>query len=205
MPNARAHRTRRMEPEGKRMGRLIRRVLSARHRQRRCTCWTAIYLGTTLPQPSSGLPGNSAGSLKRSLSDLAPDEVYPAGPITRAAGGLLHHRFTLTCRRGGRRSAFCCTFSRIAPGGCYPPSCSAEPGRSSASAPVSRTADDATVLPTHSPVSLSRPSPAHSVPVLPVPPPSQSLVNPVSRRSGPYPPPGLGSRGAGDRNSVKRG
>ena len=28
--------------------------------------------------------------------DLAPDEVYLAGPITRAAGGLLHHRFTLT-------------------------------------------------------------------------------------------------------------
>ena len=59
---------------------------------------TAISLGTTLPQPSSGLPGNSASSLKRSLSDLAPDEVYPASPITRAPGGLLHHRFTLTPR-----------------------------------------------------------------------------------------------------------
>jgi hypothetical protein len=57
---------------------------------------TAISLGTTLPQPSSGLPGNSGGPVKRSLSDLAPGEVYPASPITRAPGGLLHHRFTLT-------------------------------------------------------------------------------------------------------------
>src|SRR6218665_1674598 len=32
----------------------------------------------------------------RCLSDLAPGEVYPASPITRAPGGLLHHRFTLT-------------------------------------------------------------------------------------------------------------
>ena len=39
------------------MGRLVRRVLS------QLALWTAIYLGTTLPQPSSGLPGNSASSL----------------------------------------------------------------------------------------------------------------------------------------------
>ena len=39
------------------MGRLVRRVLSL------LALWTAIYLGTTLPQPSSGLPGNSASSL----------------------------------------------------------------------------------------------------------------------------------------------
>ena len=32
----------------------------------------------------------------RCLSDLAPGEVYPASPIARAPGGLLHHRFTLT-------------------------------------------------------------------------------------------------------------
>ena len=41
---------------------------------------------------------------RRSLLDLAPDEVYPAGLITQASGGLLHHRFTLTpplARRGG--------------------------------------------------------------------------------------------------------
>ena len=57
---------------------------------------TAIYLGTTLPQPSSGLPGNSTSRLERSLSDLAPDEVYQADQVTLAPGGLLHHRFTLT-------------------------------------------------------------------------------------------------------------
>ena len=100
---------------------------------------TAISLGTTLPQPSSGLPGNSGGPVKRSLSDLAPGEVYPASPITRAPGGLLHHRFTLTDLhvprkvRSSRRSALCCTFSRITPGGCYPPPCPVVPGRSSAS------------------------------------------------------------------------
>ena len=59
-------------------------------------CVTVIYLGTTLPQPSSGLPGNSTSRLKHSLSDLAPGEVYQAGQVTLAPGGLLHHRFTLT-------------------------------------------------------------------------------------------------------------
>lgn len=66
------------------------------------------------------------------LSDLAPGEVYPAGRVTPAAGGLLHHRFTLTAHSRARRSAFCCTFSRVTPGGCCPPPCSVEPGRSSA-------------------------------------------------------------------------
>ncbi len=42
------------------MGRLIRRVLfTGRFHD---TGWTAISLGTTLPQPSSGLPGNGTGS-----------------------------------------------------------------------------------------------------------------------------------------------
>ena len=39
------------------MGQLLRRVLFPLSRV------TAIYLGTTLPQPSSGLPGNSASRL----------------------------------------------------------------------------------------------------------------------------------------------
>ena len=30
------------------------------------------------------------------LLSLAPDEVYPAGPINQAAGALLPHPFTLT-------------------------------------------------------------------------------------------------------------
>ena len=64
------------------------------------------------------------------LFDLAPDEVYQADLVTQTSGGLLHHRFTLTRKTG--RSIFCGTISRITPGGCYPPSCSWEPGRSSA-------------------------------------------------------------------------
>ena len=36
-------------------------------------------------------------ALKRALSGLAPGGVYLAFPVTREAGGLLHHRFTLTC------------------------------------------------------------------------------------------------------------
>jgi hypothetical protein len=35
-------------------------------------------------------------ALERSLSDLAPGGVYQAAQVTLGAGGLLHHRFTLT-------------------------------------------------------------------------------------------------------------
>ena len=35
------------------------------------------------------------------LFDLAPGGVYRADPVTRAAGELLPHRFTLTAREGG--------------------------------------------------------------------------------------------------------
>ncbi|MDF2562943.1 MAG: hypothetical protein K0R99_4389 [Microbacterium sp.] len=41
-------------------------------------------------------------------------------------------------RRERRRSAFCGTVSRITPGGCYPPSCPVEPGRSSVRFPATR-------------------------------------------------------------------
>ena len=46
-----------------------------------------------LQQPTRTL-GRAA--LKRVLSGLAPGGVYLAFPVTREAGGLLHHRFTLT-------------------------------------------------------------------------------------------------------------
>src|SRR5690625_1550331 len=39
-------------------------------------------------------------ALERFLSDLAPDGVYRAAPVTRHAGGLLHHPFTLTAPVG---------------------------------------------------------------------------------------------------------
>src|SRR5690606_2475001 len=41
-------------------------------------------------------------ALQRFLSGLAPGGVYRATPVTRCAGGLLHHRFTLAAlARGG--------------------------------------------------------------------------------------------------------
>ena len=47
-----------------------------------------------LQRPTRAL-GRAA--LKRALYGLAPGGVYLAFPVTREAGGLLHHRFTLTC------------------------------------------------------------------------------------------------------------
>ena len=52
----------------------------------------------------------AGGRAKRALSGLAPGGVYLAFPVTREAGGLLHHRFTLTC------PAVC---ARHAPGGLF--------------------------------------------------------------------------------------
>ena len=85
----------------------------------------AISLGSQLLGPSSGLPGSSSGpdvpagknhatiaarSFRSPLFDLAPGGVYLARPVTRPAGELLPHRFTLTpspisgqCRRDRRR------------------------------------------------------------------------------------------------------
>lgn len=99
---------------------------------------TAISLGTTLPQPSSGLPDTSASRVNgvcltllrarftqraRSLGPLVVSytTVSPLPPA-EAGGGLLSVAL----------------FSRISPGGCYPPPCSAEPGRSSAESFPSR-------------------------------------------------------------------
>ena len=68
------------------------------------------------------------------LLGLAPSGVYLANYIAAIAGGLLHHRFTLTSHANflaNWRFAFCCTFPRIAPGGRYPPLCSSESGLSS--------------------------------------------------------------------------
>src|SRR5580693_8470623 len=63
--------------------------------------------------------------------DLAPGGVYQAAQVTPNAGGLLHHRFTLTPGRVRGRSVFCGTFPRVTPGRCYRPPCPAEPGPSS--------------------------------------------------------------------------
>jgi hypothetical protein len=62
-----------------------------------------IHLGLPLPTASCGLPASiGRAALKRSrrplgaLLDLAPGGVYLAVSVTCDAGGLLHHRFTLT-------------------------------------------------------------------------------------------------------------
>ena len=74
---------------------------------------------------SSGLPADSDGpsssicaGTRRHPFDLAPGGVYLAAAVARDAGGLLHHRFTLTDRdEHYRRSVFCGTFPRVTPGG----------------------------------------------------------------------------------------
>jgi len=99
-----------------------------------------IHLGLPLPTASSGLPASSGGppSIARAGAaplpplDLAPGGVYRAAQVTLGAGGLLHHRFTLTPGPSRRRFAFCGTIPRVTPGRRYRPPCPAEPGPSSA-------------------------------------------------------------------------
>ena len=75
--------------------------------------------------------------LERSLLGLAPGGACRAEPVTRLAGELLPHRFTLTAR-----AAVCSLwrFPRVAPSGCYPAPCPAESGRSSSVAARGRPA-----------------------------------------------------------------
>ncbi len=94
---------------------------------RRCRRPGAVY-----PQTRAGRPQTSAQRRpKPTPLDLAPGGVYRAAAVTCSAGGLLHHRFTLTAWRTRRRSTFCCTVPRVTPGGRYPPPCPVEPGLSS--------------------------------------------------------------------------
>jgi len=66
-----------------------------------------ISLGRRLPGASSGLTrerhaGHASPAVAGGIAllfGLAPGGVYRASPVTRAAGGLLPHRFTLTARR----------------------------------------------------------------------------------------------------------
>ena len=90
------------------------------------------------PKPSCGLPGSSDGpSSNAPCLALAPGGACRAEPVTRLAGELLPHRFTLTA------SAAVCSlwrFPRVAPPGCYPAPCPAESGRSSSVATRGRPA-----------------------------------------------------------------
>ena len=67
-----------------------------------------IYLRPTvaggLVQPTRAPRASSAQAASAAdpwagLLGLAPSGVYRATPVTWGAGGLLHHRFTLTCRQ----------------------------------------------------------------------------------------------------------
>ena len=88
-----------VEPEGP-----ISRILSPPKRL------MTIPLGISLPIPSSDLPEFRAGHPPH--VDLAPDGVYQAPRLSRAAGGLLPHLFNLTLTFQGRL-VFCGTFPRL--------------------------------------------------------------------------------------------
>ncbi len=127
------------------MGQIIRRVLwlwSANSRV------TTISLRMPLPTPSSGLPEDSAGRFNiLCLALLRTRFTWP--PVLPRAPVVSYTTLSAlpTMASHGRRSTLCCTFSRVAPGGCYPPFSPAEPGRSSARTLACR---DAAVSPTHS-------------------------------------------------------
>ena len=92
-----------------------------------------------MPAASSGPPGRKPERVAPGppqttnslLFGLAPDGVYRARPVTRPAGELLPHRFTLTADNRRWRSVFCGTFPGLPAGGRYPPSHPVEPGLSS--------------------------------------------------------------------------
>src|SRR5439155_24129247 len=80
-------------------------------------------------RPRAAYPGASDGP-PCSLLGLAPGGACRAGPVTRSAGELLPHRFTLT---GGEPPAVFSLwrFPRVAPPGSYPAPCPVESGLSS--------------------------------------------------------------------------
>src|SRR6478735_4369177 len=110
------------------MGRPVRRVLSGGvspvdgHLSRR-------HVAVPLQRPTRGL----GGPRHHPLSGLAPGEVCRADRVTTIPV-VSYTALSPLPRPGPGRSALCGTFSRIAPGGCYPPPCPVEPGRSSARA-----------------------------------------------------------------------
>ena len=118
----------------------ISRVLSAAAMPSRDGHFSRSPITRRLEQPTRksiagriGPPAGACATSGCSLFGLAPGGVCLARPVTRPAGELLPHRFTLTERVRGRtrRFAFCCTFPGLATGGRYPPPYPAEPGLSS--------------------------------------------------------------------------
>jgi hypothetical protein len=108
------------------MGRPVRRVLFGGsrpvddHLSRR-------HVAVPLERPTREL----GEPRQHSLSGLAPGEVYLASHVT-ATPVVSYTAVSPLPQPRLRRSVLCGTVSRIAPGGCYPPPCPVEPGRSSA-------------------------------------------------------------------------
>ena len=72
---------------------------------------TRTSYGTSRPTPAASQNGQLQAC---ALLDLAPGRVCPASNITVAAGGLLHHRFTLTDRKKPAGNIpLCCTCRRF--------------------------------------------------------------------------------------------
>src|SRR3954466_14480587 len=110
-----------------------------------------ISLGRRFPDASSDLPGGRDGSGQSAarpipedragtapLFGLAPGGVCRARPVTRPAGELLPHRFTLTPPARGRRGGlFSVALSLLGnpSGGRYPPPRPVESGLSSPARP----------------------------------------------------------------------
>jgi hypothetical protein len=92
-------------------------------------------------RPTSGLPREGRTGRPYPTFGLAPGGVYRAARVAPGAGALLPHRFTLACApvaRGHRRSVLCGTVLRVAPTGCQPAPCPAEPRLSSTRSPHPR-------------------------------------------------------------------
>ncbi len=68
-----------------------------------------------LPAGSDGPPSNACAAPSRKPLGLAPGGVYRAAPVTRGAGGLLHHRFTLAPRFAAGGGLFSVALSRGSP------------------------------------------------------------------------------------------
>src|SRR3954447_16729870 len=98
------------------MSRPVSRILFPPKRE------ATIHLGRPLLDASCDLPADIGRAARQRRPEgplgLAPGGVYLAAPVTRSAGELLPHRFTLTRSPKGRwRFDFCGTVPHVAVGG----------------------------------------------------------------------------------------
>ena len=79
---------------------------------------TAIYLDASLPAHSSRLHGTAGPACCPSTALLRIE--FTAMGASTPSGELLPHLSTLTPFKENEAVYLCCTFPRVAPGGCYP-------------------------------------------------------------------------------------